>query len=68
MSDSAALKFTVDKQISRTFRSVDLSQPAYKLICQKSSTALSLISSNLSTHAAVSLYQVNTNCCCARSV
>ena len=26
MSDSAALEFTVDNQISRTFRSVDLSQ------------------------------------------
>ena len=26
MSDSAALEFTIDKQISRTFRSVDLSQ------------------------------------------
>ena len=26
MSDSAALEFTLDNQISRTFRSVDLSQ------------------------------------------
>ena len=29
MSDSAALEFTIDKQISRTFGSVDLSQLVY---------------------------------------
>ena len=30
MSDSAALEFTIDKQISRRFQSVDLSQLVYK--------------------------------------
>ena len=30
MSDSTALEFTIEKQISRTFRSVDLSQLVYK--------------------------------------
>ena len=30
MSNSTALEFTIDKQISRTFRSVDLSQLVYK--------------------------------------
>ena len=31
MSDSAVLEFTTDKQISRTYQSVDLSQLVYKL-------------------------------------
>ena len=31
MSDSAALEFTTDKQISRMFRSLDLSPLVYKL-------------------------------------
>ena len=30
MSDSTALQFTIDKQISRTFQSVDLSQLVHK--------------------------------------
>ena len=36
MSDSAALEFTVDNQISRTFRSVDLS--TILKLCHTSST------------------------------
>ena len=46
MSDSAALEFTIDNQISRTFQSVDLSQlvlPVEKdLRSYRSSTATSL--------------------------
>ena len=33
MSDSAALEFTVDSQIFRTFRSVDLSQLVIQTVC-----------------------------------